>query len=84
MRVPVGVEDGSSVPAEERDLVGRSAALIDRNDGKGASSAGFPVHGDVLGVGLCSMSASSRGRVHGRLTLIRLVSQAFLEMRRLS
>jgi hypothetical protein len=84
MRVPVGVEDGSSVPAEERDLVGCSAALIDRNDSKCASSTGFPVHCNVFGVGLEKLSARSRGRVHGRLTLIRLVSQAFLEMRRLS
>jgi hypothetical protein len=72
------------VPAEERDLVGSSAALVDRNDGKRASSAGFPVYRNVFGVGLCDMSACPRGRVHSMLTLIRLVSQAFFEMRRLS
>jgi hypothetical protein len=49
---PVGVEDGSSVAAEERKLVGSSAALIDGNDSKGAATAGFPVDGDVFGVGL--------------------------------
>jgi hypothetical protein len=63
MRVPVGVEDGSSVPAEERDLVGSPPALIDGDDGKGASTTGFPVHGNIFGVGLCGVSASfSRSR----------------------
>lgn len=50
--IPVGVEDGGSVAAEERELVGRSAALIDGDDGKGATAAGFPVDRDVFGVGL--------------------------------
>jgi hypothetical protein len=57
MRVPVSIEDGSSVPAEEGDLVGSPAPLIDGNDGKSASSAGFPVNCDVFGVGLRGMSA---------------------------
>ena len=59
MRVPVGVEDRSRVPAEERDLVGSSATLIEGNDSECASSASFPVDCDVFGVGLSSMSASS-------------------------
>ena len=50
--VPVGVEDGSRVATEERQLVGGAAALVDGNDSKGAATAGFPVDGDVLGVGL--------------------------------
>ena len=50
--IPVGVEDGGSVAAEERELVGRPAALINGDDGKGATAAGFPVDRDVFGVGL--------------------------------
>jgi hypothetical protein len=52
-RVPVGVEDGGGVPAEEGDLVGRAAALVEGDDGKSAAAAGLPVDCDVLGVGLC-------------------------------
>lgn len=52
MRAPVGVEDGSGMPAEERKLVGRAALLADRNDGKGATAAGFPVDCNVFWVGL--------------------------------
>jgi hypothetical protein len=81
---PVGIEDGSGVPAEERDLVGRAAFLVDRNDSECATAAGFPVDCDVFGVGLSCMSGWIRGRVRGELTLIRLVSHAFFEMRRLS
>jgi hypothetical protein len=57
-RIPISVEDGSSVPAEEGDLIGRSAAFAERDDGKSASTAGLPVDCDVLGVGLWGMSAS--------------------------
>ena len=70
--------------AEERKLVGSSAALIDGNDSKGAATAGFPVDGDVFGVGLESVSACMTRSRANELTLIRFVSQAFLEMRRLS
>jgi hypothetical protein len=52
-RVPVGVEDGGGVPAEEGDLVGRAATLVEGDDGKSAAAARLPVDGDVLGVGLC-------------------------------
>lgn len=72
------------MPAEERDLVGCATLLVDGNDSECAATARFPIDGDVFRVGLSSMSALSRGRVRGELTLIRLVSQAFLEMRRLS
>jgi hypothetical protein len=58
VRVPVGVKHGGSVPAEERDLVGSPPALVDGDDGKSASTAGFPVHGNVFGVCLGGMSAS--------------------------
>jgi hypothetical protein len=40
------------MPAEEGNLVGGPPALIDGDDCKSASSAGFPVHGNVFGVGL--------------------------------
>lgn len=52
MRAPVGVEDGSRVPAEERDLVGCPALLIDRNNSECATAASFPIDRDVFGVGL--------------------------------
>lgn len=62
--IPVGVEDGSSVAAEKRKLVGSSAALIDGDNGKGATAARFPVDGDVFGVGLERVSACpTRSRV---------------------
>lgn len=85
--VPIGVEDGGRVSTEERDLVGGSAAFVDGNDSKGATTTGFPVDCDVFWVGLRYMSVyswRSRVRIVFELTLIRLVSQAFLEMRRLS
>jgi hypothetical protein len=72
------------VAAEERQLVGSSAALVNGDDGKGTAAAGLPVDGDVFGVGLEGVSLSSDMVAWAGLTLIRLVSQAFLEMRRLS
>lgn len=48
--VPVSVEDSGCVSAEERQLVGGSAALVDGDDGKGAAAAGLPVDRDVFGV----------------------------------
>lgn len=56
MRVPVGVENGGGVPAEERDLVRHSAALLEGDDGECAAAAGFPVDCEVLRIGLCVMS----------------------------
>ncbi len=50
--VPVGVENGGGVSAEEGHQLGGTARLIDRNDGKGATAACFPVNGDVFRVGL--------------------------------
>ena len=47
------------MPAEERDLVGSSAALIEGNDSKGATTTSFPIDCDVFGIGLDSMSTSS-------------------------
>lgn len=70
--------------AEEGQLVGCSAALVDGNHSKGAAAAGFPVDRDIFGVGLWGMSGRIARSRAGMLTLIRFVSQAFLEMRRLS
>lgn len=71
--------------AEEGHQLGGAAVLIDGDDGEGASTACFPVDGDVLGVGLRGYERSCCVvACEAVLTLIRLVSHAFLEMRRLS
>ncbi len=81
--------------SEQRNDVGNLPSLLERYNGKGASSAGFPIDGKELRVGLsrCSPladaqcgSAMREGRRRGPVqpTLIKLVSQAFLLMRRLS
>jgi hypothetical protein len=58
------------VPAEERNLVGSSAALIDRNDSECATAARFPIDCDVFWVGLWSVSMSlSRSRAARRADL---------------
>ena len=49
---PVGVEDGSSVATEQGHNIGQLSTLIDRNDSKGATTAGLPIDRKVLGVGL--------------------------------
>lgn len=51
-RVPVGVEDGGRVAAEEGDLVRDLAALVDGDDGECATTARLPINREVLGVGL--------------------------------
>lgn len=67
MAVPVGVEDGSRVAAEEGNLLGSTPTLLEGDDGKGASAAGFPVDGKVLWVGLWVVSGSSaRSRARWR------------------
>ena len=50
--VPVCVEDGGRVAAEEGDLVRDLAALVDRDDGECAATARLPIDREVLGVGL--------------------------------
>ena len=71
--------------AEEGHQLGGAASLIDGDDSEGASAACFPVDGDVLRVGLWRYERScSEVACEAVLTLIRLVSHAFLEMRRLS
>ena len=49
--VPIGVEDGGGVSAEERYPIRGTTALADGDDGEGASTAGFPIDGQELGVG---------------------------------
>jgi len=49
---PVGIEDGGSVTTEERKAIWQLSALGNRNDGESASSTGFPIDRDVLGIGL--------------------------------
>ena len=45
--------------AEQRDLVRQLAALIERDDGKGAAAGRVPVDREVVGVGLnCSQPTS--------------------------
>ena len=82
--LPVGVEDGSCVAAEERELIGSSTKLVDGNYGKGTATAGLPIDGDIFWIGLRGSVGRVQGRVVPVLTLTRFVSQAFLEMRRLS
>jgi hypothetical protein len=53
---PIGVEDGGGVPAEEGYLIGRSAALVDGDDGECATAASFPVDRNVLWICLLSVS----------------------------
>lgn len=43
MAVPVGVEDGSSVPTEKGDDVGEFASFIERYNGEGTTSRGIPI-----------------------------------------
>lgn len=52
MGIPIGVENGGCVAAEEGHQLGGAADFIDGDDGKGTSSACFPVDRDVFGVGL--------------------------------
>ena len=57
--LPVGVEDGGSVTPEQRDHIGELPLLLERDDGKGATTAGLPVYREVLGVRLFSHPSAS-------------------------
>lgn len=65
--VPVGVEDGSRVAAEERYLVGHLALLVERYDGEGAAAAGLPIDRQVLGVDLSDGGHASASKLHPAL-----------------
>jgi hypothetical protein len=43
------------MPSEERELFGELASLVDGDYGKSAAAAGFPVDGEVFGIGLDRM-----------------------------
>lgn len=86
-RVPVGIENGAGVAAEQGKDVGQLAALVDGDDNKGASTARLVVDREVLGVGLGKGVSGRRqeGARERRLrTLMMLLSQAFLDSLRLS
>lgn len=71
--------------AEERDVFRETTLLVDGDNRKSTSSASFPIDRDVFRVGLSGGLVSGfRAVRRARLTLMRLVSQAFFEMRRLS
>lgn len=71
--------------AEEGHQLRSTASLINGNDSEGAATTCFPVDGNILRVGLWRYKLScSEVACDAALTLIRLVSHAFLEMRRLS
>lgn len=71
--------------AEEGHQLRSTATLIDGNDGESATTTCFPVDRNILGVGLWRYKLScSEVACDAALTLIKLVSHAFLEMRRLS
>ena len=89
--VPVGVEDGGGMAAEQRDLVGELAPLFKGNDGEGAAARSVPIDRQVFGVDLLSSVNTTTNTTtrHGiisrsRRTLTRLVSQALRLIRRLS
>lgn len=66
--VPVSVEDGGGVATEQRYLVGKLAALVEGDNGEGATTARLPVDGQVLGVGLGVGETKTRSvyKDHGR------------------
>lgn len=51
-RRPVCVEDGGGVSAEEGDKLRETSALVQGDDGKGTTTTGFPIDGQVLRVDL--------------------------------
>jgi hypothetical protein len=82
------------VASEEGQALGELSALLERDDGEGSSATSLPIDSQVVGVclgrGVSIMTdrgrrLGARHRLAGQArTLTRLVSQAFLEMRRLS
>ena len=56
---PVCVQHRPSVSSKERDLLRQATFLVDRYDCKGASTAGFPIDGEVFWICLDSLSAPS-------------------------
>lgn len=50
--VPVGIQDGGGMASKQRDLVGHLSLLAKGDDSKSAATAGIPIDGEVVGVGL--------------------------------
>jgi hypothetical protein len=79
------------VSAEKRKALWQFAGLIERDYGECATTGGLPVDGQVLRIDLfadarvsqCKQEDDRQGSER-RQTLTRLVSQAFVETRRLS
>jgi hypothetical protein len=63
---PVCVQHRPSVSSKERDLLRQATFLVDRYDCKGASTAGFPIDGEVFWICLDSLSARPSFRRPGR------------------
>lgn len=62
---PVGIQDSGGVAAEEGNALGQLATLVKRNDGERATTTSFPIHGEIVGVGL--VEGSEFGCLGGRL-----------------
>jgi hypothetical protein len=56
---PVSVEDGGGMATEQGQGIGELSTLIDRNDSKGAATAGLPIDREVLWVGLDQVGVPS-------------------------
>jgi hypothetical protein len=56
---PVRVEDSGRVATEQGHDIGELSTFIDRDDSKGAATAGLPIDREVLGVGLDQVGVPS-------------------------
>ena len=56
MLIPVGIENGGGVTAEERQLVGCSARFVYGDNSESTTTTSFPVYSNILGVGLYGIS----------------------------
>jgi hypothetical protein len=90
--LPVGVQNHCGVATEQRDALWKLASLLERDDGESTATTGFPIDSKMLRVDLFRPMSDRvlRRKVRGGgmgwegRTLIRLVSHAFREIRRLS
>lgn len=76
--------------SEQRDALRQLAALLEGNDSESSTTTSFPIDCQVLRVNLVrgpldeGFGGKRQGRWRNKRTFTRLVSQAFLETRRLS
>ena len=85
--VPVGVENGGSVAAKQRDLVGELPSFFQGDDGECATARRIPIDRDVLGIDLPSCVSAAQHLSpdeSSARTLTRFVSHALRVIRRLS